>query len=531
MRKLLPLLLCALLAVGLTYPVSAQETGSVVDEAANDPELTTLVAALTASGLLETLNGAGPYTLFAPTDAAFAALLTGMDVTVEELFADTDLLHDLLLYHVVAGELPSSQLLATTNLTALDEAEIAVASVNGNVVLNGSVTVSRADIPARNGVIHVIDQVLLPAVVAPMPTMAPLTGAAYVRVAHLSSDMPDVDIYIDGALRGQASLSAGQVSDWAALPPSTYAFSFVPQGALVDEAFFGPVPLTIPDGTWTTVAVLGSAAAETIQIALLDQNIDEPLAPGNARLTFFNAVEGYGPASISLADDLVLFEDVGWGEYAALDVPVGVYDVTLSNLTAPDPRPAGLPETLLEEGGYYFLTAAGQASAPTLAINAVTGTDVKAISAGSVTPSVTADGLAAPADDIIDTLAADGRFTELLAAIDAAALAPTLREAGPYTLFAPTDDAFAALPPGMAHTLLANPTALANVLLYHVVVGDVSFTETMAGAPLTALGTPLPIDASGPEPIINGEARLVDADILASNGRIHVIGSVLLPPT
>jgi len=528
MRRLFLLLLCVLFTVGIAAPTLAQEPGSVVDEAANQPELTTFVAALNASGLMETLAGAGPYTVFAPTDTAFSALLSGMDVTAEALFADTDSLHALLLYHVVSEAIPSNQLLTTTALTALNEAEITLTSAGDTVFLNGGARIVRADIPGRNGVIHVIDQVLLPAVVTPMPTLVPMTSAAYVRVAHLSSDMPEVDIYIDGLLRGEASLNAGEVSDWAALPASTYLFSFVPRGALVDEAFFGPVAVTIPGASWTTVVVLGSAAEETMQIALLDENIDEPLVAGNARVTFFNAIEGSGPLDVTVADNLVLFDDLGYGEYAALDVSAGVYDISL---LSPDPLPAGLPEATLDDGAYYFLTASGQADSPTLSVKAVTSAEIDVISSGTITPTVVAASAEMPGLDLLETLAADGRFTELLAAIDAAALAPTLREAGPYTLFAPTDAAFAALPAGMAETLLSNPTALANLLLYHVVIGDATLNSAIEAAPLTALGIPLPIDTSGPIPILNGGAQLLQTDILASNGRIHIIDSVLVPPT
>ena len=158
---------------------------------------------------------------------------------------------------------------------------------------------------------------------------------------------------------------------------------------------------------------------------------------------------------------------------------------------------------------------------------------------------MTADGLAAPADDIIDTLAADGRFTELLAAIDAAAVASTLREAGPYTLFAPTDDAFAALPAGTVESLLKpeNKDQLTKILTCHVVpakalAADVVKMAMDAGGTAqvdTVGGCKLSIKAEGGSVTITdeagGTATVTIADVLQSNGVIHVIDKVLLPKT
>jgi uncharacterized surface protein with fasciclin (FAS1) repeats len=505
--------------------------GSLVDEATEDTELTTLVAALNASGLTETLASSGPYTLFAPTDTAFNTLMAAMDVTVEDLFANPQALRDILLNHVIAGEIPSNQLMTATSLVSLLEAPITVGTSGGVVLLNEGIQVVRADIPARNGVIHIIDQVLLPVLPAPTPapTLIPQGTPAFVRIAHLSADMPEVDVYIDGVLSGNASLSVGQVSDWAALPAATYMFSFVPRGALVNEAFFGPVTVTIPPMSWTTVVVVGSSAEDTMQIALLDQNIEEPLEGGNARVTFFNAIEGSVPLDVSLAENLVLFDDIAYGQFAALDLPAETYNIALLSPTSTEPLPAGLPDAVIESGNFYFLTAYGTADSPILSVKAVTAAEIEAITVGVITP--TAMPVEAQMPDIVELLALDGRFSMLLAAIDAAGLTETLRMEGPMTLFAPTDEAFAALPEGLLDTLLTNPEALTNVLLYHVVVGDIVFGSPLQGDPLTAMGSPLPINTTTAIPLIAGIATVTEANIPAANGRIQVIDAVLLPPT
>ena len=120
----------------------------------------TLVAALQAAGLVETLQGTGPFTVFAPTDAAFAKLPAG---TVEALLADKDRLTAILTYHVVAGKVMAGDIVrangakpATVNGASLD-----VVVRGGRVYVNGA-QVTTADLGASNGVIHVIDSVLLP---------------------------------------------------------------------------------------------------------------------------------------------------------------------------------------------------------------------------------------------------------------------------------------------------------------------------------------------------------------------------------
>ena len=150
---------------------------------------------------------------------------------------------------------------------------------------------------------------------------------------------------------------------------------------------------------------------------------------------------------------------------------------------------------------------------------------------------MTTDAPAAEAD-IVDTAIEAGDFTTLVAAVQAAGLEETLRGDGPFTVFAPTDDAFAALPAGTVDTLLADPTGdLADILTYHVVAGEVlaadvvgldgQSVETVNGATFTVNvgddGTVTLTDAAG------NEVTVVATDIMATNGVIHVIDAVLLP--
>src|SRR5690606_32889355 len=107
----------------------------IVDVAAAAGDFTTLVAAVEAAGLVETLSGPGPFTVFAPTDDAFAAALTALDMTAEELLADTETLTSILTYHVIAGEVPSSAVVTMDGQSAatVNGADVTI-SVDGDTV-------------------------------------------------------------------------------------------------------------------------------------------------------------------------------------------------------------------------------------------------------------------------------------------------------------------------------------------------------------------------------------------------------------
>ena len=130
--------------------------------------------------------------------------------------------------------------------------------------------------------------------------------------------------------------------------------------------------------------------------------------------------------------------------------------------------------------------------------------------------------------NIVDTAREAGSFTTLLAAVEAAGLDETLAEGGPFTVFAPSDEAFATLPPGTVESLLSDPDRLAAVLTYHVVPGRVTAADVAAlSSATTVQGGDLPISSDGGVHV--GDASVVSADIEASNGLIHVIDRVLLP--
>jgi len=134
--------------------------------------------------------------------------------------------------------------------------------------------------------------------------------------------------------------------------------------------------------------------------------------------------------------------------------------------------------------------------------------------------------------DIVDTAVGAGQFNTLAAALEAADLIGALKGDGPFTVFAPTDAAFAALPDGTVENLLKpeNKDTLVAVLTYHVVSGKIMSSDiTGPVSPATLQGATIDVDPSGGGVTVNG-ANVISADVMASNGVIHVIDAVILPP-
>ncbi len=131
--------------------------------------------------------------------------------------------------------------------------------------------------------------------------------------------------------------------------------------------------------------------------------------------------------------------------------------------------------------------------------------------------------------DIVDTAVEAGNFTTLVAAVEAAGLVDTLKGDGPFTVFAPTDEAFAALPEGTVEGLLEDPEALAAILTYHVVPGAVMSGDLSDGMTATTVNGADVTISVGDSVMVN-DATVTTADIEASNGVIHVIDAVIMPP-
>ena len=165
MRRMLVMLAATLVAAAAVLApgaaASSRADGNIVATAAGTGQFKTLASLLTSAGLVKTLQGKGPYTVFAPTDAAFAKV---PKATLDKLGKDKALLRSVLLYHVVKGKVPASTVVTLNGKSAktVNGDPVKIAVRGGKVFLNGSTRVTKTDVMASNGVIHVINKVLLP---------------------------------------------------------------------------------------------------------------------------------------------------------------------------------------------------------------------------------------------------------------------------------------------------------------------------------------------------------------------------------
>ena len=413
-------------------PTTAPQT--IVDIAVADGRFGTLVAAVQAAGLVDTLKGEGPFTVFAPTDEAFAKLPAG---TIEELLKpeNKQKLTDILLYHVVSGTVKAADVVKLTEAMTVLDKNVAV-KVEGDKVFINDAQVLITDIQASNGIIHVIDSVLLP----------PAEEKA----------MDIVDLAVADGRFGTlvaAVQAAGLVDTLKGEGPFTV---FAP----TDEAF-----AKLPAGT-----------------------VEELLKPENKQ---------------KLTD--ILLYHVLPGKVAASDVTDGlIADSALGT-------------------SLFFKVDMGKAYVNEAQI--VT-TDIQA--SNGVIHVI--DTVILP-KDLVDA-AVFNKFDTLAAALTAAGLVDTLKGEGPFTVFAPTEDAFKALPEGTLTSLLLpeNKQKLTDILLYHVVSGSVLAADVVKlDKADTVLGKPVTIKVTDGKVFVN-EAQVVVTDIKTTNGIIHVINAVLLPP-
>ena len=176
--------------------------------------------------------------------------------------------------------------------------------------------------------------------------------------------------------------------------------------------------------------------------------------------------------------------------------------------------------------------AACSAAASPSAVPTAPSTPSPAATAAAAPSAMPSASAAAMAKDIVQTATDAGSFKTLLAAVKAAGLVETLQGKGPFTVFAPTDAAFAALPAGTLDGLLKDPAALKKILLYHVVSGSVTADKVVGLTSATSVeGSPIAVSVKDGTVYLNDTAKVVTPDVMASNGVIHVIDKVILPPS
>ncbi len=201
------------------------QAGTIVDIAVGNPTFSTLVTAVKAAGLVETLSGKGPFTLFAPTNEAFAALPKG---TVEALLKpeNREALRKVLTYHVVSGNVMAKDL-RSGKVTTVAGSTVAVKVQRGQVGVNNA-TVVKADIAAKNGIIHVIDKVLLP----PDLALAPPAAAQPGTIVDIAVGNPSFSTLVTAVKAAGLVETLSGKGPFTLFAPTNEAFAALPKGTL-----------------------------------------------------------------------------------------------------------------------------------------------------------------------------------------------------------------------------------------------------------------------------------------------------------
>ena len=565
MKKILYLLI-ALCAVTTT---TAQ---TVVDVIVNSADHNTLEAAVIAAELDDDLSGAGPFTVFAPTDAAFNMLPAG---TVDALLLDpTGDLANILLYHVVSGTALSTDLSDGQMIATLLGPDVTVSIMGGTVMINGA-TVTVANVAATNGVVHVIDMVLLPPAAQPATVVdiivdSPVhtTLEAAVIAAELADDLsgagpftvfaPTDDAFaalpagvvdallldptgelanillyhVVGAAALSTDLSDGQMISTLLGPDVTV--SIMGGTVMINGATVVIADLTADNGVVHVIdAVLLPPAAQpaTVVDIIVDSPVHTTLEAAVIAAELADDLSGAGPFTVfAPTDDAFAALPAGVVDALLLD-PTGelanilLYHVVGAAALSTDLSDGQMISTLLGPdvtvsimGGTVMINGATVVIADLTADNGV----VHVIDAVLLPP------VAQPAT-VYDIIADSPDHTILETALLAAGLNDDLQTAGPFTVFAPTDAAFAGLAPGVLDELIANPAQLAQILLYHVVGSQAASTDLSNGQTIETLqGEDVEITIAGGVQV--NDANVIVADLFADNGVVHVIDGVLLPP-
>ncbi len=398
-------------------PPNISPSKTIVEIAAGNPAFSTLVGALQTAQLVDDLSADGPFTVFAPTNDAFAKLSS---------VPGGEALKQVLLYHVASGRFLANDLLKAGEVTTLQGQKISVKKVGNDVILNGVVRVTTADIQAKNGVIHVIDTVLIPP--APLKTIAEIAA--------------------------------------------------------------------------------GDPAFSTLVAALTKTNLVDPLAkPG-----FYTV---FAPTNAAFAKLSSLPDGDALKQVLLYHVASGVFDA--KKLVANG-------DLVTLQGKSVKITKNNQGEVILNGAVKVTTADIQA-SNGIV--HVIDTVLIPPLPSIVEIATGNPNFSTLVGALQAADLVGALQGAGPFTVFAPTNAAFAKL------SSLPGGEALKQVLLYHVASGKLDAATLLKnGSVMTLQGQRIHVAKNNQgEVILNGVVKVVTADIQASNGIVHVIDTVLIPPT
>ena len=566
MRKIVvSLILVCLLASSL--PVSSADSNEdIPTNAAATGVHESLVAALAQAELVSTLEGPGPFTVFAPNDDAFAA--AGIDLVALDTPEGKETLTDILLHHVYSGSVPASAVTDGMMAEMFNGDKVAFTN-DGTTVTVGGATVITADVIASNGIIHVIDKVLMPP--SDIPTTAGNTGIHNTLVnavvqANLLTTLSGDGPFTVFAPTDQAFTDAGVDLTALDTPEGNQALANilqyhvisgeVPASGVTDclsaDAVNGqPLSFTVGDSgvmvndanVITTDVITSNGLIHVIDKVLTPTDTPRDI-PRTAQCTgshdslvaavvqaeLLTTLQDAGPFTVFAPTDQA-FTDAGI-DLAALDTPEGKQ--TLSDILLYHVVPSSVPSSAVTD---CMLADAANTQPLSFTVgNGVMVNDANVIQADVMASNGiihVIDKVLTPSDtprDIPRTAQCTGAHDSLVAAVIQAELLTTLQGEGPFTVFAPTDQAFTDA--GIDLAALDTPEGkqtLSDILLYHVVASEVpssAVTDCLSADTVNTNPLSFTVDDSG---VMVNSATVVTPDVQTSNGVIHVIDKVLLP--
>ena len=414
------------------------DSNTIVDIAIGNEDFSTLVDLVVKADLADVLASEGPFTVFAPTNEAFAKLPADVLATVQ---ADKELLKKILLYHVAAGKLLAGDVVGSEKIITANDLKIKVRMEDGQVFLNDSLLIA-TDIKADNGVIHVIDTVLIP---QEEEEPAPKT---LLETAAAAGNFNTLIAAVEAA--GLTDL-LNQEGPFTILAPTDDAFAAIPEDQL--SAILADKEILTNILTYHVIPNAAVAAETVVTLS------EATMANGDT-------------VAISVSEDGL---KINQANVIATDITAsnGIIHVIDSVLVPEVDEPA--PKTLLE------------------------------------------------------VAAAAGNFTTLIAAVEAAGLTDVLNQEGPFTILAPTDEAFAKIPANQLSAILADKHLLTNILTYHVIGAEVNKAKISKLFKAKMLnGQKIRIKRTKSGLKVNN-AKVIATDIAGDNGLIHVIDTVLIP--
>ncbi|MEC7272964.1 MAG: fasciclin domain-containing protein, partial [Candidatus Thermoplasmatota archaeon] len=549
------LVLTLLLASTMPLSVHADQSEDIPTNASQTGAHNTLVAALQQVNLDVTLSGTGPFTVFAPTDTAFAdagILLEDFDTPEEN-----QILTEILLHHVVSGSVPSADVRDGMMATTVNGDKIKFTVSNGAVSI-GAAQVTTPDVLASNGIIHVIDKVLMPPV--DIPATAQTTGVhdslvAAVIQADLLATLQGSGPFTVFAPTDQAFIDAGidlasfdtvegkqQLSDIllyhvvsAEVPAMNVSDCMLADAANGQQLSFSvgdSVKVNDANVTLTDV-ITSNGLIHVIDKVLMPTDsprdiprtaqctgVHDSLVAGVIQAELLSTLQGPGPFTVFAPTDQA-FIDAGI-DLANLDTPEGkatLSDILLYHVVAGEVPAADVSECMSADavnGQPLAFTVDGG-----VMVNDANVTVPDVMTSNGIIHVI--DKVLMPSDapnDIPRTAQCTGIHDSFVAAVIQAELLETLQGQGPFTVFAPTDQAFTDA--GIDLASLDTPEGkaiLSDILLYHVVAGNV---------PSSAVTDCMSADAVNGQPLsftVNGAVMVNDAnvslpDVVTSNGVI-----------